>query len=72
MVVAALAAIIGNVLYLGAIVWLGSWMRSGVVERCREGGAPAGGSGTGPGTSSASVHGGDGCRRTGLRTRHRR
>lgn len=47
-VVAALAAIVGNVLCVAAVVWLGSWVRSGVVERRRRrgvGGAPAGGSG---------------------------
>lgn len=47
-VVAALAAIVGNVLCVAVVVWLGSWVRSGVVERRRRrgvGGAPAGGSG---------------------------
>ncbi|ROS54091.1 small multidrug efflux protein [Frigoribacterium sp. PhB24] len=47
-VVAALAAIVGNVLCVAAVVWLGSWVRSGVVERRRRrgvGGAPAGGPG---------------------------
>jgi len=47
-VVAALAAIAGNVLCVAAVVWLGSWVRSGVVERRRRrgvGGAAAGGSG---------------------------
>lgn len=46
-VVAALAAIAGNVLCVAAVVWLGSWVRSVVVERRRRrgvGGAPAGGS----------------------------
>ncbi|NQW85680.1 small multidrug efflux protein [Frigoribacterium sp. VKM Ac-2860] len=47
-VVAALAAIAGNVLCVATVVWLGSWVRSGVVERRGRrgvGGAPAGGSG---------------------------
>jgi hypothetical protein len=46
-VVAALAAIVGNVLCVAAVVWLGSWVRSGVVQRRRRRGvvgAPAGGS----------------------------
>jgi len=34
-VAAALAAIAGNVLCVAAVVWLGSWMRSGIVERRR-------------------------------------
>lgn len=47
-VVAALAAIAGNVLCVAAVVWVGSWVRSAVVARRRRrgvAGAPAGGSG---------------------------
>ena len=47
-VVAALAAMVGNVLCVAAVVWLGSWVRSAGLERRRRrgvGGAPAGGSG---------------------------
>ena len=46
-VVAALAAVVGNVLCVAAVVWLGSWVRSGVMERRRRRGvgrAPADGS----------------------------
>jgi hypothetical protein len=51
-VVAALAATAGNVLCVAAVVWLGSWVRSVVVEWRRRrgvGGAPAGGSGAAAG-----------------------
>jgi uncharacterized membrane protein len=57
-VVAALAAIVGNVLCVAAVVWLGSWVRSGVVERRRRrgvGGAPAGGSGAVAGEPGAGA-----------------
>ena len=55
-VVAALAAIVGNVLCVAAVVWLGSWVRSGVVDRRRRreaGGAPAGGPGAVAGAPGA-------------------
>jgi len=62
-VVAALAAIAGNVLCVAAVVWLGSWVRSGVVERRRRrgvAGAPVGGSGAAAGESGEVVDGGAG------------
>jgi hypothetical protein len=55
-VVAALAAIAGNVLCVAAVVWLGSWVRSAVVARNRRrglAGAPAGGSSAAAGESGA-------------------
>lgn len=64
-VVAALAAIIGNVLCVAAVVWLGSRVRSGVVDRRRRRGvgkAPGEASGvavSGPGAGE-EAHGGAG------------
>jgi hypothetical protein len=53
-VVAALAAMAGNVLCVAAVVWLGSWVRSAVVERRRRRGVGKAATG---GSGSASVVG---------------
>lgn len=61
--VATLAAIVGNVLCAAAVAWLGSWVRSGVVERRRRrgiGGAPGEASGVmagGPGAGEVAYGG---------------
>lgn len=55
-VAAAVAAIVGNVLCVAAVVWLGSWVRGAVVGRRGRrgaGGAPVGVSGTDAGATGA-------------------
>lgn len=66
-VAAAVAAIVGNVLCVAAVVWLGSWVRGALVGRRGRrgaGGAPVGGSGavadvTGAGRVAEGLAGSD-------------